>query len=174
MMLSRCSGFVLTFTLLTVASSARAQDAPTSGPTIGGHLGMALPIVTFADKVTGIGADFVTLGITPGISVNLDKHWTIDFEFVVLNEVKNTPAKTTFVVDPGVVYHFPSIALGLRVASEVGAPSNVGLVPIIVVPFKISKVFSYFIEGDIPLFLRDAGTKIQPSASFQFQTGVGF
>lgn len=125
-------------------------------------------------KTTAIGADFVTIGSTPGVSVNVDEHWTIDFEFIALNELKNTPAATTFVADPGVVRHFDAFALGLRVATQIGALTNVGLVPIVVVPFKVSKQFSCFIEGDIPLFLRDDGTKMQPSASLQFQTGVGF
>lgn len=183
-------GLLAAATLTTVAPAALAQEAtggaPTAapapapapasaGPTVGGHLGIAVPIVTIASpKTTAIGADFVTLGLTPGISVNLDEKWTIDFEFIALNELKNTPAATTFVVDPGVVRHFDALAVGLRVATQVGALTNVGLVPIVVVPFKISKQLSYFVEGDIPLFLRDDGTKMQPSASFLFQTGVGF
>jgi hypothetical protein len=171
---------------LALASSAQAQEtvvgAPTTAPppstagsTVGGHLGVAVPIVTIANpKTTVIGSDFVTIGITPGISVNLDEHWTIDFEFIAMNEVKNTPAATTFVVDPGVVRHFDALAVGLRVATQVGALTNVGLVPIVVVPFKLSKQFSYFVEGDIPLFLRYDGTKMEPSVTFLFQTGVGF
>ena len=179
-------GSLTAATIATAASSAHAQEATggaqpaappttTAGPSVGGHLGMAVPIVTIASpKTTAIGADFVTLGLTPGISVNLDENWTIDFEFVALNELKKTPSPTTFVVDPGVVRHLGAVALGMRLATQVGALTNFGLVPIVVVPFKISKQFSYFIEGDVPLFLRDDGTKIQPSASFQFQTGIGF
>lgn len=182
----RTSALAVTFALLTVAASAQAQEATagapttapppsTAGTTVGGHLGVAVPIVTIGNpKTTAIGADFVTIGITPGISVNVDEHWTIDFEFIALNELKNTPAATTFVVDPGVVRHFDALAVGLRVATQIGALTNVGLVPIVVVPFKVSKQFAYFIEGDVPLFLRDDGTKMQPSASFLFQTGVGF
>lgn len=180
------TGSVAAFAISTLASQARAQEstasapapanpASTAGTTVGGHLGVAVPIVTIGNpKTTVIGSDFATIGITPGISVNLDEHWTIDFEFIALNELKKTPAPTTFVVDPGVVRHFGSVAVGLRVATQVGALTNVGLVPILVVPFKVSNQFSYFVEGDIPLFLRDDGTKMQPSASFLFQTGVGF
>jgi len=182
--------FATAATVVTFASIAQAQEAPAGGqatparadtsqsgtaPTVGGHLGVAVPIVTIGNpKTTVIGSDFVTLGITPGISVNLDEHWTIDFEFIALNQLKNTPAPTTFVVDPGVVRHFDGLAVGLRVATQVGALTNVGLVPILVVPFKVSSKLAYFVEGDIPLFLRDDGTKMQPSASFLFQTGVGF
>jgi len=151
-----------------------AAPGARSYPAIGGHLGMAVPIVTIGSQTTAVGADFVTVGITPGVTVHLDEDWAIDLEFIAFNEIKNTPAATTFVVDPGIVRKFEGFSAGLRVATQVGAPTNVGLVPIVVVPFKVSERVSYFVEGDIPLFLRDDGTKMQPSATFLFQTGVGF
>ncbi|MDB4938487.1 MAG: hypothetical protein JWP87_5459, partial [Labilithrix sp.] len=43
-----------------------------------------------------------------------------------------------------------------------------------VLPFKISNRLSWFLEADIPLFLRDDGTKMRASATGLFQTGVGF
>jgi hypothetical protein len=143
-------------------------------PAIGGHLGMAAPIVTIARETTAIGADFATVGITPGITVHLDEKWAIDFEFIAFNEIKNTPAATTFIVDPGIVRKFDGFAAGLRVATQVGARTNVGLVPIFVLPFKISERVSYFLEADLPLFLRDDDNKVRPSATFLFQTGFGF
>lgn len=144
-------------------------------PRVGGHVGGALPIVTLAKNSTAIGADFVTLGLTPGITIHLDDKWSIDFEFIAFNELKNTPAATTFIVDPGVVRNFGPVSAGLRVATQVGAATNIGLVPILVVPVvKLSKRVSYFIEGDLPLFLRDDGTSMQPSATFLLQSGFGF
>jgi hypothetical protein len=150
------------------------DQSASSSPAIGGHLGMALPIVTFGSKTTAIGADFTTVGITPGVTIHLDAHWAIDFEFIAFNELKNTPAATTFVVDPGVLRKFDGFVAGLRVATQVGAPSNVGLVPIFVVPVKVSNRISWFVEVDVPLFLRDDGRKVQASATGLFQTGVGF
>lgn len=41
-------------------------------PRIGGHVGVAVPIATLAKDSTVIGADFVTLGVTPGLTVHLD------------------------------------------------------------------------------------------------------
>lgn len=144
-------------------------------PRIGGHVGGALPIVTLAKDSTVIGADFVTLGVTPGLTVHLDDKWSIDFEFIAFNEVKNTPANTTFVVDPGVVRNFGPVSAGLRVATQVGAPTNIGLVPIVVVPvIKLSKRISYFVEADLPLFLRDNGDAMRPSATLLLQSGFGF
>lgn len=144
-------------------------------PAVGGHLGMALPLVTLGNRQnTAIGADFVTIGLTPGITVHLDEKWAIDFEFIAFNELKNTPAATTFVVDPGIIRKFEGFVLGLRVATQVGAPTNSGLVPIVVVPFKIGQRAVYFLEMDVPLFVRDAGDKALFSATALFQTGVGF
>jgi hypothetical protein len=135
---------------------------------------MALPIVTFGSTTTSIGSDFATVGLTPGVTVHLDKDWAIDFEFIAFNELKNTPAATTFIVDPGILRKFDGFITGLRVATQVGAATNVGLVPIFVLPIKLSNRLAWFFEADIPLFLRDDGTKVRASATALFQTGVGF
>jgi hypothetical protein len=144
-------------------------------PALGGHLGMAMPIATLGGRRNvAIGEDFVTVGLTPGITVHLDENWAIDFEFIAFNELKNTPAATTFLVDPGIIRKFDGFVAGLRVATQVGAPTNSGLIPVVVVPFEIGKRAVYFVEGDLPLFVRDAGDKALVSATFLFQTGVGF
>jgi hypothetical protein len=166
----------------TTSPSAAPANPPSSVvvdkqyPALGGHLGFALPIATFSTESRVIGEDFVTAGITPGITVHLDDRWAIDFEFIAFNELKNTPAATTFVVDPGVIRKWDGFVAGLRVATQVGAPSNVGVVPIAVLPFKISDKLVYFFELDIPLFLRDnpAIRKAQASATVLFQSGFGF
>ena len=145
-------------------------------PALGGHLGFALPIATFSTKSTVIGEDFVTAGITPGITVHLDERWAIDFEFIAFNELKNTPAATTFVVDPGILHKWDGFVAGVRVATQVGAPSNVGIVPIAVLPLKLNDKLVYFFELDLPLFLRDnpAIGKAEASATVLFQSGFGF
>lgn len=169
---------VVTFALAALlCRPAHAQDAaPASGtgPKLGGHLGMALPLATFAKETTLIGRDFTTIGLTPGVTFHLDDKWAIDFEFIAFNETKNTPAATTYIVDPGVLRKFDGFVAGLRVATQVGAPTNIGVVPIVVVPFKISDKLSYFVEADVPMFLRDDGKEMRPSATLLFQTGVGF
>lgn len=157
---------------VTLASGDARAEGPY--PRVGGHVGMAVPVLTLAKNSTVIGADFVAIGLTPGITVHLDDRWAVDFEFIAFNELKNTPAATTFVVDPGIVRKFDGFSAGLRVATQVGAPTNVGVVPIVVVPFKVSEHLSYFVEGDLPLFLRDSGTSMQPSATLLLQTGVSF
>lgn len=159
---------------LTPATPPPLVEASTF-PRVGGHLGFAVPIVTIADPSTVIGEDFVTVGLTPGITVKVAEKWSIDFEFIVLNELKSTPAATRYVVDPGVVYNAGPVSAGLRVASIVGAPTNIGLVPILVLPVvKVSDKLTYYIEGDVPMFLRDAGSAMKPSIGFQFQSGFAF
>lgn len=176
--------FAAALTVGLFATTAGAQSAPSAdrppspasqAPTVvGGHFGMALPIATLARKSSVIGDDFVTVGLTPGVTVHLDERWAIDFEFIAFDELKKTPSATTLVVDPGVLYKRDGFVTGLRVAMQVGAPTNVGLVPIVVVPIKVSERLSWFVEGDLPLFLRDDGDKLRPSATLLFQTGVGF
>ena len=159
-----------------VHASARAEAEP-EGTTrrLGGHLGFALPLLTIGSpENTFIGQDFVNVGITPGITVHLNDRWSVDFEFIAFNQWKNGTSATTFVVDPGVVYSFGPFSAGLRVATEVGAPRTIGLVPIIVKPFAIGKGLSYFVELDLPMFLRDNGSEMKPSLTMLFQSGLGF
>ena len=151
-------------------------------PRVGGHLGVALPLVTFSDQSTRvIGDDFITLGIAPGVTVKIDDHWAVDFEFIALSDYKNredgAAAATTFVLDPGVVYNWGWIATGLRAAMQVGrnATTNIGIVPIINKGFSMGKV-AWFVELDLPLFFFfDVG---DDAAKMTFtpllQTGVGF
>jgi len=47
-------------------------------------------------------------------------------------------------------------------------------VPIVVVPFKLGQRAVYFLEMDVPLFIRDAGDKALFSATALFQSGIGF
>lgn len=155
---------------------APSPDAPLKVyPAPGAHLGMALPILTIgAAETTTIGSDFVNVGLTPGLTLHLDEKWALDFEFIAFNDLKSQGARTTFVVDPGILRKFDGFVAGLRVATQVGAPTNAGVVPIFVLPFKLSDRSVYFVELDIPLFVRDNGKKPEGSATVLFQTGFGF
>jgi hypothetical protein len=150
--------------LLTASTAAIAEEnaPPPSWPRVGGHFGLALPIAAFDnDGSTVIGRDFVQVGVTPGITVKLDPHWAIDFEFIAFSRWDLNPpgvpnkSHTILVVDPGVVYNFGRVAAGLRLAVQIGeaVPLNFGIVPIVVVPFKINKKLSYFLELDLPVFV---------------------
>jgi len=139
-------------------AKAAAPEFP-SWPRVGGHFGLALPIVAFDnDGTTVLGRDFAQVGVTPGITIKIAERWAVDFEFIGFGRWDlTTPARshTVFVVDPGVVYNFGPVAGGLRLATQIGegVPLNFGLVPIVVVPFKISSKLSYFLELDLPVFV---------------------
>lgn len=164
-------GFALS---LFSAAGARA-DSETPKRRVGGHLGFALPILTLGSETTVIGQDFVNVGVTPGITVHLSDRWSVDFEFIAFNSWNSGTTKATFVVDPGVVYAFDAFSAGLRVATEIGADRNIGLVPIIVKGFDVGNGVSYFVELDLPLFLRDNGLgSMKPSMTVLFQSGFGF
>lgn len=161
---------------MTTQSAASAPSVKADGyPRVGGHAGIAVPILTLAKDSSFIGADFAKLGVTPGITVHLDENWSIDFEFIAMNNFKGSNQVTTFIVDPGVLRKFGPVTAGLRIATEVGAPANLGLVPILVVPVaKVGEKLTYFVEADLPLFVRDVNGSAQPSASLLLQTGFGF
>jgi hypothetical protein len=200
--------------LLVIASSvaARGQEAPVQGsmegppakaavadlpkiPRVGGHFGLALPLFAFDnDGTTVIGRDFVQVGITPGITVKVSDRWAVDFEFIAFSRWdlngagKPDKSHTILVVDPGVVYNFGPVAGGLRLATQIGegVPLNVGIVPIVVVPFKLTTRLSYFVELDLPVFVTASpGTpatalaaavddRVIGSLTILFQTGFAF
>lgn len=200
--MARRNAWLVAVVLFTVAlSSARAlaQEAakpdapkdsePPAWPRVGGHLGFALPIASFNnDGASVIGRDFVQVGITPGITLKLDEHWMIDFEFIGFGVWQIDPdvSRTVVVVDPGVLYDFGPAVVGLRTAVTIGDPMNYALVPIVVLPFKIHPAVRYFIELDLPVGVTAiAGTpavggvpgtdsRVLGSFTIQLQTGFGF
>lgn len=160
---------VVVIALLSATSAVAAADetppakaAAPDFPRVGGHFGLALPIVAFDNSGTSaIGRDFVQVGVTPGITVKLSSCWAVDFEFIAFSRWDRNPpgtpdkSHTILVVDPGVVYNFGRFAAGLRLAVQIGqdVPLNFGIVPIIVLPFKLTPKLSYFLELDLPVFV---------------------
>jgi hypothetical protein len=172
----------------TPPAKTAAPEFP-STPRVGGHAGFALPLAAFNnDGATAIGRDFVQIGITPGITVKLTDRWAVDFEFIAFSRWDLNPAgtpnksHTVFVADPGVVYNFGRVAGGLRLAMQIGegVPLNFGVVPILVVPFKVTNRLSYFVELDLPVFVTatagtpTTGSRVIGSLTVLPQTGFAF
>lgn len=170
--------FVLLSTSIASAEDAPASPpAPRTGNMVGGHIGLAIPIVSIADPVTAIGADYVQIGLAPGVTVKLNDKWAIDFEFVAYSDFSSSPEKSgnfsSLVIDPGVIYNFGFASAGLRAAMRIGGGTtqNLGFIPIIVKAFPIgSGKVSAFVELDLPVFFGHAGT----SLTVQPQFGVAF
>lgn len=163
-------------TLLTLSSLAMATEtspppAPTAYPKVGGHVGLAIPLVTIADPVTAIGADFTKIGLAPGVTVHLNDRWAVDFEFVAYSNFWGTANISSLVVDPGLLYKADFATLGLRAAVHVAQTQNFGVIPIIVKGFPLGDgTVQAFVELDLPVFFNEAGASltVQPQAGIAF------
>jgi hypothetical protein len=153
----------LSLGLLAWGSPANAQDKP-----IGGHVGVAVPLVTLADPVTDISDQFTIL--TPiGIGFKTSPKLVVDFEMVVASPVD--PAGTTgLVVDPGVVYDWGGVATGLRAAFQINSKVNFGLIPLVNVGLADLGGAKWFVEAAFPTFYVPKDV----SLTVVLHTGVGF
>ena len=143
------------------SSTALALDA-------GGHVGVALPLVTFSKETTNFVDD--TVIATPfGISVHLNESLTVDFETVVFTPAVRG-ATTSLMVDPGLIYHAGPVNLGLRVAFQIAQPSNIGLIPLVNVPLVKTEHATWFVEGAFPIFYMSK----RASLTCVIHTGFGF
>jgi len=167
---------------MPMATPAPAPAA-SSGPTVGGHVGIAIPLVTVHSKgktTTSLGDEFI-LASPIGISVHLSKDWTFDFETVVANHISGDNVGdatfTSFTVDPGIVYTGGPVALGLRVKWYLGSGANIGIIPLVNYGLVKFDGGVWFIEAAFPTTISDIPMAGQGSA-FSFQvvahTGVGF
>ena len=168
-----------------VSSVAQAQQPPTVAPAptpvdstppaespkgnAGGHVGIAVPLVTVTDDETTTVSDQFTLAHPIGVGVQVSQRLTVDFEVVVNNPI-DPVGPTSLVVDPGVVYNFGPVAAGLRVAFQIGQTANIGLIPLVnkgIVDFDGA---TWFIEAAFPTFYSDHDVAF----NVVLHTGIGF
>ena len=158
-----------------VCRSAHAEELPAPGASlapstkVGGHVGVALPLLTVSSKTTSI-ADNVTILDPIGVSVKMSPHWVIDFETVVATPAKPTGGSTGLVVDPGVVYDWGGVATGLRAAWQIGHGPNFGLIPLVNKGLVDLGRATWFVEGAFPTFYEDH----KLAFNVVLHTGVGF
>ena len=163
------AGRFLTLVLATTslgllwAGPADAQEKP-----IGGHVGIAVPLVTLADPVTSISDQFTILNPI-GIGFKTSKHVIVDFETVVATAVDPT-GPTGLVVDPGIIYDWGGVATGLRAAFQIGNKTNVGLIPLVNVGLADLGGAKWFVEAAFPTFYVPKDL----SLTVVLHTGVGF
>jgi hypothetical protein len=151
-----------------------AYDAPAPEPppahtkTVGGHVGIATPLVTIADETTTIADQFIILNPI-GIGIKVTDNVVIDFEMVVVTPVD--PSGTTgLVIDPGVVYSWGQVAAGLRLAWQVNAESNFGLIPLVNLGLADFGGAGWFVEAAFPTFYQSEDVQFNAV----LHTGVGF
>jgi hypothetical protein len=154
--------------LCATALAQEPRPAPPFAKTVGGHVGVATPLLMVADETKTIGDQFTLL--TPiGIGFHVSKNWIVDFETVVSNPI--SPSGTTgLVVDPGVIYSFGRVALGLRLAFQINHEANVGGIPLVNVRLVDFGGAAWFVEAAFPTFYSDHKGEFNAV----LHTGIGF
>jgi hypothetical protein len=170
---SACAAALL-FAVSLGARDARAQaeesaaTPPQPTKTVGGHVGIAVPFVTFSKQTKSVSDQFTILDPI-GIGFKVSKHVAMDFETIVGTPIHPT-GTTSFVVDPGVIFGFGRVALGLRIAFQINADANIGLIPLVNYGLVDLGGATWFIEGALPTFYQDK----EVALSIVGHTGVAF
>jgi hypothetical protein len=159
-----------------IAVGALAQEPgptpPTTPRSVGGHVGVAVPLVMInEDDTETIGDNFV-IANPIGIGFKLSERLVLDLEMIVQNPV-DPSGTTSLVIDPGIVYNFGAFAAGLRVASAINQPSNFGVIPLINKGLMdLGGGATWFVEAAFPAFVRSEPPDF--TLDIVFHTGVGF
>lgn len=156
---------------LLLSSMVAAVPAAARGASVGGHIGLATPLATVtSDDETDISETFVLVAPI-GVTVKLSDRLAIDFETQVVSPI-DPEGNSHLVVAPGVVYNLGAFAAGLRVASHIGQPSNIGVIPLINLGlFKVGDG-TWFVEAAFPTFVHQQ----PPDVTFDvvLHTGIAF
>jgi len=153
-----------------MAASPTPVVAPATGftKTVGGHIGVATGLVTIASKTTTI-ADKVSIDTPIGIGFKVSENLVFDFETIVQHTFKPSWS-TGLVVDPGLVYNFGPVAGGLRVATQIGGPVNIGAIPLINAGLVHIGDAVWFVEAAFPIFVQQHKANV----TGVIHTGIGF
>ena len=150
---------------------APPEPPPPSFPRLGAHVGLVLPLVRAGNPGGVLGRDFVSLGVAPGLVVELDERWALDFELVLYADLQGTGSPGTLVVAPGGTYDFGFLRAGLRAAVAAGGSLDTqwGFEPFVRKAFALGPV-TPFVGLDLPLFFRVGGATwfVQPRVGFVF------
>ena len=148
------------------AAAARAQD------TLGGHIGILLPLATRANgTTTTIGDDFV-IGFPTGITVR--KSQTFAFDLEVVPVIQNDPLHVDLTVHPGAVWGLGNgWGAGARLAFDVEKASW-GFTPILNHGLTSGRGGTFFGELVVPIRFQDNGAGTFTSIGIGVHVGVGF
>jgi hypothetical protein len=161
-----------------VSSTPQAQAEAKKGPTLGGHIGFLLPLVTHSGGQTTSLADQPAVGFPVGITVKGSGRTAFDLEFVPQYNATGQRL-TTLTVHPGLIYSLGhGYALGLRAAFVVDNPT-VGFTPLVNKSWPIkhnnSLFKAYFVEADLPVrFNRPVSAPPTNAVTFAMHFGVAF
>ena len=155
------------------------QAQPHKGPTLGGHIGFVIPMVTHSggQTINNLTQQFA-VGFPVGITVKGSGRTAFDLEFVP--QINTTGTRTTtLTVHPGLIYSLGhGWAAGGRLAFNVNDPSW-GFTPLVNHSWPIKHnngLFkAYFVEADLPVrFSRPVGAPATNAVTFAMHFGVAF
>jgi hypothetical protein len=161
-----------------VSSTPQAQAEAKKGPTLGGHIGFVLPLVTHSGGQTTSLGDQPAVGFPIGITVKGSGRTAFDFEFIPQYNATGQRL-TTLTLHPGLIYSLGhGYAVGLRAAFVVDNPT-VGFTPLVNKSWPIkhnnSLFKAYFVEADLPVrFNRPVGAPATNAVTFAMHFGVAF
>ena len=168
---------VLAATLASKMSLAQAQEQ--KGPTLGGHIGFVIPMVTHSggQTINNLTEQFA-VGFPVGITVKGSGRTAFDLELVP--QINTTGTRiTTLTVHPGLIYSLGhGWAAGGRLAFDVNDPSW-GFTPLVnhswPIKHKNGLFKAYFVEADLPVrFSRPVGAPATNPVTFAMHFGVAF
>ncbi|SRR6266446_1687153 len=166
---------MLAISLASKVSLAQAQE----GPTLGGHIGFVLPLVTRAGGQTiNNVADQFSIGFPMGITVKGSGRLAFDLELVPFINTA-PPRQTSLTIHPGLVWNLGhGWGAGGRLAFDVNN-SAWGFTPLVNHSWRFKSdhgIFkTYFIEADLPVrFNRPVGGPATNAATFAMHFGVSF
>jgi hypothetical protein len=168
---------VLATALAGRAPLAQAQEQEQKGPTLGGHIGFVLPLVTDSSgNVTDL-ADAPAVGFPVGITIKGSGRLAFDLEFVPQINTTGT-RQTTLTVHPGLIYGLGhGFGVGGRIAFDVNNPTW-GFTPLVNKswPIRNHGLFkAYFVEADLPVrFSRPVGARATNAVTFAMHFGLAF
>jgi hypothetical protein len=166
---------------LAVLAGALAGSAPVARaqPSVGGHIGFVLPLVTHAGGQTiNDLADQFSIGFPVAITVKGSGRTAFDLELVpAINTAR--PRETSLTVHPGLVWNVGhSFGAGIRAAFDVNSPSW-GFTPLVNHSWPIHSQNGffkvYFVEAVLPVrFSRPVGGPMTNPVTFGLHFGLGF
>jgi hypothetical protein len=168
-----CSAALAAGLLLSPSVASAEEPVPVAPPpaakNIGGHIGVATPLVTVSSTTTTIG-DNVTLVDPIGVTVKTSDRVAVDFEVVVSTPLRPKGGTTALIVDPGVIFDLGVVAAGLRVAWQINEKTNIGLIPLVNRGLVHMGSSTWFVEAAFPTFYMDS----KVAFNVVLHTGVGF
>ncbi|HLG14782.1 MAG TPA: hypothetical protein VJH03_09820 [Blastocatellia bacterium] len=161
--------FAALLALLALPGKAVAQNS------VGGHIGVAFPLVTHAGGRTTTISDNFVAAFPMGISIKREGS-KMAFDLELVPAVHSSPRNVTLTVHPGVVWDLGhNWAGGVRAAFDVDSASW-GFTPLVARSFPIAghKNNKFFIEFDLPVrFQKPAGNNIT-AVTFAIHFGTAF